>query len=222
MFTGIIEEMGIVKSIKSKVITIEANKIFDDLKLGDSVAVNGTCLTVSSFEGKTSPKIFNADITSETLSRTNLGNLKSGFKVNLERALTLNGRLGGHIVLGHIDGVGIIKNISKNAEDIELTIEVPTNLIKYIIEKGSVAVDGISLTVAKVNKNYFSVAIIPHTLKETILYYKKAGDKVNIENDIIGKYVEKLLSFNNINKNNDNKNSNINNINMEFLIKNGF
>lgn len=222
MFTGIIEEMGIVKSIKSKVITIEANKIFDDLKLGDSVAVNGTCLTVSSFEGKTSTKIFNADITSETLSRTNLGDLKSGFKVNLERALTLNGRLGGHIVSGHIDGVGIIKNISKNAEDIELTIEVPTNLIKYIIEKGSVAVDGISLTVAKVNKNYFSVAIIPHTLKETILYYKKAGDKVNIENDIIGKYVEKLLSFNNINKNNDNKNSNINNINMEFLIKNGF
>lgn len=216
MFTGIIEEMGIVKSIKSKVITIEANKIFDDLKLGDSVAVNGTCLTVSSFEGKTSPKIFNADITSETLSRTNLGDLKSGFKVNLERALTLNGRLGGHIVSGHIDGVGIIKNISKNAEDIELTIEVPPNLIKYIIEKGSVAVDGISLTVAKVNKNYFSVAIIPHTLKETILYYKKAGDKVNIENDIIGKYVEKLLSFNNIN---NNKNSNIN---MEFLIKNGF
>lgn len=216
MFTGIIEEMGIVKSIKSKVITIEANKIFDDLKLGDSVAVNGTCLTVSSFEGKTSPKIFNADITSETLSRTNLGDLKSGFKVNLERALTLNGRLGGHIVSGHIDGVGIIKNISKNAEDIELTIEVPPNLIKYIIEKGSVAVDGISLTVAKVNKNYFSIAIIPHTLKETILYYKKAGDKVNIENDIIGKYVEKLLSFNNIN---NNKNSNIN---MEFLIKNGF
>lgn len=222
MFTGIIEEMGIVKSIKSKVITIEANKIFDDLKLGDSVAVNGTCLTVSSFEGKVSPKIFNADITSETLSRTNLGDLKSGFKVNLERALTLNGRLGGHIVSGHIDEVGIIKNISKNAEDIELTIEVPPNLMKYIIEKGSVAVDGISLTVAKVNKNYFSVAIIPHTLKETILYYKKAGDKVNIENDIIGKYVEKLLSFNNINKNSNNKNSNINNINMEFLIKNGF
>lgn len=219
MFTGIIEEMGIVKSIKSKVITIEANKIFDDLKLGDSIAVNGTCLTVSSFEGKASPKIFNADITSETLSRTNLGDLKSGFKVNLERALTLNGRLGGHIVSGHIDGVGIIKNISKNAEDIELTIEVPPNLMKYIIEKGSVAVDGISLTVAKVNKNYFSVAIIPHTLKETILYYKKAGDKVNIENDIIGKYVEKLLPFNNINKNNNNKNSNIN---MEFLIKNGF
>lgn len=222
MFTGIIEEMGIVKSIKSKVITIEANKIFDDLKLGDSVAVNGTCLTVSSFEGKVSPKIFNADITSETLSRTNLGDLKSGFKVNLERALTLNGRLGGHIVSGHIDGVGIIKNISKNAEDIELAIEVPPNLMKYIIEKGSVAVDGISLTVAKVNKNYFSIAIIPHTLKETILYYKKAGDKVNIENDIIGKYVEKLLSFNNINKNSNNKNSNINNINMEFLIKNGF
>ncbi len=223
MFTGIIEEIGIVKSIRGKVITIEANKIFDDLKLGDSVAVNGTCLTVSSFEGKTFPKIFNADITSETLSRTNLGDLKSGFKVNLERALTLNGRLGGHIVSGHIDGVGIIKNISKNIDDIELTIEVPANLMKYIIEKGSIAVDGISLTIAEVNKNSFSVAIIPHTLKETILYYKKAGDKVNIENDIIGKYVEKLLSFNNINsENNYNKENKKSNINMEFLIKNGF
>lgn len=220
MFTGIIEEMGIVKSIKSKVITIEANKIFDDLKLGDSVSVNGTCLTVSSF----SNKIFNADITSETLSRTNLGDLKSGFKVNLERALTLNGRLGGHIVSGHIDGVGIIKNISKKSEDIELVIEVPTNLMKYIIEKGSVAVDGISLTVAKVdnNKNNFSVAIIPHTLKETVLYYKKAGDKVNIENDIIGKYVERLLSFNDFNFNNETNNKKNSNINMEFLIKNGF
>lgn len=220
MFTGIIEEMGIVKSIKSKVITIEANKIFDDLKLGDSVAVNGTCLTVSSF----SNKIFNADITNETLSRTNLGDLKSGFKVNLERALTLNGRLGGHIVSGHIDGVGIIKNISKKSEDIELVIEVPTNLMKYIIEKGSVAVDGISLTIAKVdnNKNNFSVAIIPHTLKETVLYYKKAGDKVNIENDIIGKYVERLLSFNDFNNEINNKKNNNSNINMEFLIKNGF
>lgn len=220
MFTGIIEEMGIVKSIKSKVITIEANKIFDDLKLGDSVSVNGTCLTVSSF----SNKIFNADITSETLSRTNLGDLKSGFKVNLERALTLNGRFGGHIVSGHIDGVGIIKNISKKSEDIELVIEVPTNLMKYIIEKGSVAVDGISLTVAKVdnNKNNFSVAIIPHTLKETVLYYKKAGDKVNIENDIIGKYVERLLSFNDFNFNNETNNKKNSNINMEFLIKNGF
>lgn len=216
MFTGIIEEIGIVKSVKSKVITIEANKIFEDLKLGDSVSVNGTCLTVASFENKIFPKIFNADITLETLSRTNLGELKSGFKVNLERALTLNGRLGGHIVSGHIDGVGIIKNISKNSDDIKLTIEVSPNLMKYIIEKGSVAVDGISLTVAEVNKNNFSVAIIPHTLKETILYYKKTGDKVNIENDIIGKYVEKLLSFNNIN---NDKNSNIN---MEFLIKNGF
>lgn len=220
MFTGIIEEMGIVKSIKSKVITIEANKIFDDLKLGDSVSVNGTCLTVSSF----SNKIFNADITSETLSRTNLGDLKSGFKVNLERALTLNGRLGGHIVSGHIDGVGIVKNISKKSEDIELVIEVPTNLMKYIIEKGSVAVDGISLTIAKVdnNKNNFSVAIIPHTLKETVLYYKKAGDKVNIENDIIGKYVERLLSFNDFNFNNETNNKKNSNINMEFLIKNGF
>lgn len=215
MFTGIIEEMGIVKSIKNSAITIEADKIFDDLKLGDSVAVNGTCLTISSF----SNKIFKADITSETLSRTNLGDLKSGFKVNLERALTLSKRLGGHIVSGHIDGVGIIKNISKNDRDIILKIEVPANLMKYIIEKGSVAVDGISLTVAEVNKNIFSIAIIPHTFNETILYYKKEGDKVNIENDIIGKYVEKLLQFNNCDNEKNNKNSNIN---MEFLIKNGF
>ena len=215
MFTGIIEEMGIVKSIKNNAITIEADKIFDDLKLGDSVAVNGTCLTISSF----SNKIFKADITLETLSRTNLGDLKSGFKVNLERALTLSKRLGGHIVSGHIDGVGVIKNISKNDRDIILKIEVPASLMKYIIEKGSVAVDGISLTVAEVNKNIFSIAIIPHTFKETILYYKKEGDKVNIENDIIGKYVEKLLQFNNFDNEKNNKNSNIN---MEFLIKNGF
>ena len=215
MFTGIIEEMGIVKSIKNNAITIEADKIFDDLKLGDSVAVNGACLTISSF----SNKIFNADITLETLSRTNLGDLKSGFKVNLERALTLSKRLGGHIVSGHIDGVGVIKNISKNDRDIILKIEVPASLMKYIIEKGSVAVDGISLTVAEVNKNIFSIAIIPHTFKETILYYKKEGDKVNIENDIIGKYVEKLLQFNNFDNEKNNKNSNIN---MEFLIKNGF
>ena len=148
-----------------------------------------------------------------------MGDLKSGFKVNLERALTLNGRLGGHIVSGHIDGVGIVKNISKSENDIILKIEVSANLMKYIIEKGSVAVDGISLTVAKVNKNNFSIAIIPHTFKETILFYKKEGDKVNIENDIIGKYVEKLLTFNNCNNGKNNKNSNIN---MEFLIKNGF
>lgn len=219
MFTGIIEEIGTVKSIKSKAITIEADKIFGDLKLGDSVAVNGTCLTVSSF----SNKIFNADITSETLNRTNLGDLKSGFKVNLERALTLNGRLGGHIVSGHVDGIGIIKNISQNSKDIILTVEVPFDLMKYIIEKGSVAVDGISLTIAEVNKNNFSIALIPHTFKETSLYYKKEGDKVNIENDIIGKYVEKLLFFNNTNNNEEIKNKSTNsNINMEFLIKNGF
>lgn len=218
MFTGIIEEIGTVKSIKSKVITIEADKIFEDLKLGDSVAVNGTCLTVSSF----SNKIFNADITSETLNRTNLGDLKSGFKVNLERALTLNGRLGGHIVSGHVDGIGIIKSISRNSKDIILTVEVPFDLMKYIIEKGSVAVDGISLTIAKVNKNNFSIALIPHTFKETSLYYKKKGDKVNIENDIIGKYVEKLLFFNNANSEEIKNKSTNSNINMEFLIKNGF
>ncbi len=213
MFTGIVEEIGTVKSVQSKVITIEASKIFDDLHLGDSVAVNGTCLTVSSFDNK----IFNADVTQETLNRTNLGSLKNGSKVNLERAMTLSGRFGGHIVSGHIDGVGSIKSMKKDDNAIILTIEVTKHLMKYIVEKGSVAVDGISLTVASLRDNTFSIAVIPHTLKETVLYYKKEGDKVNIENDVIGKYVERLLTFKE--DNNDSKKSNIT---MEFLLKNGF
>ncbi|WIH87290.1 riboflavin synthase [Brachyspira pilosicoli] len=213
MFTGIVEEIGTVKSVQSKVITIEASKIFDDLHLGDSVAVNGTCLTVSSFDNK----IFNADVTQETLNRTNLGSLKNGSKVNLERAMTLSGRFGGHIVSGHIDGVGSIKSMKKDDNAIILTIEVSKHLMKYIVEKGSVAVDGISLTVASLTDNSFSIAVIPHTLKETVLYYKKEGDKVNIENDVIGKYVERLLTFKE--DNNDSKKSNIT---MEFLLKNGF
>ncbi|PLV64472.1 riboflavin synthase [Brachyspira pilosicoli] len=213
MFTGIVEEIGTVKSVQSKVITIEASKIFDDLHLGDSVAVNGTCLTVSSFDNK----IFNADVTQETLNRTNLGSLKNGSKVNLERAMTLSGRFGGHIVSGHIDGVGSIKSMKKDDNAIILTIEVSKHLMKYIVEKGSVAVDGISLTVASLTDNSFSIAVIPHTLKETVLYYKKEGDKVNIENDVIGKYVERLLTFKEYN--NDSKKSNIT---MEFLLKNGF
>ncbi|MEI0748435.1 riboflavin synthase [Brachyspira pulli] len=213
MFTGIVEEIGTVKSVQSKVITIEASKIFDDLHLGDSVAVNGTCLTVSSFDNK----IFNADVTQETLNRTNLGSLKNGSKVNLERAMTLIGRFGGHIVSGHIDGVGSIKSMKKDDNSIILTIEVPKHLMKYIVEKGSVAVDGISLTVASLTDNTFSIAVIPHTLKETVLYYKKEGDKVNIENDVIGKYVERLLTFKE--DNNEDKKSNIT---MEFLLKNGF
>ncbi|WP_455145181.1 riboflavin synthase [Brachyspira pilosicoli] len=213
MFTGIVEEIGTVKSVQSKVITIEANKIFDDLHLGDSVAVNGTCLTVSSFDNK----IFNADVTQETLNRTNLGSLKNGSKVNLERAMTLSGRFGGHIVSGHIDGVGSIKSMKKDDNAIILTIEVSKHLMKYIVEKGSVAVDGISLTVASLTDNSFSIAVIPHTLKETVLYYKKEGDKVNIENDVIGKYVERLLTFKE-----DNNGSKKSNITMEFLLKNGF
>ena len=217
MFTGIVEEIGTVKSVQSKVITIEANKIFDDLHLGDSVAVNGTCLTVSSFDNK----IFNADVTQETLNRTNLGSLKNGSRVNLERAMTLSGRFGGHIVSGHIDGVGSIKSMKKDDNAIILTIEVPRQLMKYIVEKGSVAVDGISLTVASLTDNTFSIAVIPHTLKETVLYYKKEGDKVNIENDVIGKYVERLLTFKEDDKENSND-SKKSNITMEFLLKNGF
>ncbi|WP_300369160.1 riboflavin synthase [Brachyspira sp.] len=218
MFTGIVEEIGTVKSVQSKVIIIEANKIFDDLHLGDSVAVNGTCLTVSSFNNK----IFNADITQETLNRTNLGSLKNGSKVNLERAMSLQGRFGGHIVSGHIDGVGTIKSMKKDDNAIILTVEVAKSLMKYIVEKGSITVDGISLTVASLTDNTFSIAVIPHTLKETVLYYKKEGDRVNIENDIIGKYVERLLTFRDDDSKSNNHENNKSDITMEFLLKNGF
>lgn len=216
MFTGIVEEIGIIKSLHNKTITIEANKIFEDMHLGDSISVNGICLTVSSFKNK----IFNANVTQETLNRTNLGNLKSGSKVNLERAISLNRRFGGHIVSGHIDGVGNIKSMERDDNAIILTIEVPKHLMKYIVEKGSVAVDGISLTVASLRDNTFSISVIPHTLKDTILYYKKENDKVNIENDVIGKYVERLITFrDDFCKDSKKEESNIS---MEFLLKNGF
>ncbi len=215
MFTGIIEEMGTVISIsKSDVqskITIKADKIFSDLKLGDSIAVNGVCLTASAISGNT----FTADVMNETFSRTSFSKLNPKSHVNLERAMLSGGRFGGHIVSGHIDGTGIILDIKKDDNAVWYTITTENSILKYIIEKGSIAIDGISLTVAKVNGNSFSVSIIPHTSKETILSEKGIGDMVNLENDIIGKYVEKLLGFKEVIK----KESNVN---MDFLAKNGF
>lgn len=193
MFTGIVEEKGRIRSVRrgaaSAVLTIEGRIIFDDLKLGDSVAVNGVCLTVSSLSGSA----FTADVMHETLDRSGLGALGPGSPVNLERAMAADGRFGGHIVSGHIDGTGIITEIRRDDNAIWYTVRPGPGIMRYIVEKGSIAIDGISLTVAKAGPDRFSVSIIPHTAGETILGSKKAGDDVNLENDIIGKYVEKLM-----------------------------
>ena len=215
MFTGIVEEVGkvdnIKKGVKSSIITIIANKIFEDIHIGDSIAVNGVCLTVTNFNDNT----FTADVMNETLSRSSLGGLSKGSYVNLERAMPANGRFGGHIVSGHIDGTGEITKIQKDDNAIWYTVKANDSLMKYIVEKGSIAIDGISLTVAKVSDKNFSVSIIPHTAKETILSHRKIGDNVNLENDIIGKYVDKLINFRSDNKAQSN-------ITREFLIENGF
>lgn len=215
MFTGIIEEIGIIKNVKknnkSSIITIQGKKIFEDINIGDSISVNGVCLTVTTF----SNEIFTADVMNETLSRSSLSSLQNGSYVNLERAMSASGRFGGHIVSGHIDGTGKIIKIKRDDNAIWYTVTVEDNLIKYIVEKGSIAIDGISLTVANVNENSFSVSIIPHTSQETILSHRLVGDIVNIENDIIGKYVEKLITFEKNKKDESN-------ITMDFLINNGF
>ena len=214
MFTGIIEEIGTVKAINKKnnscELIIQAKKIMEDLAIGDSVATNGVCLTVTKINGSE----YHADVMNETLSRSNLGELSSLSKVNLERAMPANGRFGGHIVSGHIDGCGIITEIKQDGNAIWYTVHTTENLMKYIVRKGSIAIDGISLTVAKVTKETFSVSIIPHTAKETILFYKQKGDVVNLENDIVGKYIEKFLEIKQEVK--------TSNITREFLLKNGF
>lgn len=215
MFTGIIEEIGIIKNVKkdnkSSIITIQGKKIFEDINIGDSISVNGVCLTVTTF----SNEIFTADVMNETLSRSSLGSLKNGSYVNLERAMPASGRFGGHIVSGHIDGTGKVIKIERDNNAIWYTVTVENSLMKYIVEKGSIAIDGISLTVAKVNENSFSVSIIPHTSQETILSHRLVGDIVNIENDVIGKYVEKLITFEKNKKDESN-------ITMDFLINNVF
>ena len=213
MFTGIVEETGIVKAIYhgsvDSFIKVQADKIFEDMNIGDSIAVNGVCLTVTEFSGNT----FKADVMNETLERSSLGSLKNGSRVNLERAMAANGRFGGHIVSGNIDGTGIISKIQKDGIAVWYTISAKDEILRYIVEKGSIAIDGISLTVASVNDCDFKVSIIPHTASKTILSEKKIGDVVNLENDIVGKYVEKLLSP---------VKSDNNGISMETLAKNGF
>lgn len=214
LFTGIVEEIGVVENIKkgykSSKITIKANKILKDINLGDSVSTNGVCLTASNIYSE----YFEADIMAETLSRSNLGELKIGSSVNLERALSLQKRLGGHIVSGHIDGIGEIVSIYKDDNAVWISIKTSEYILKYIVEKGSIAVDGISLTVAYVDDYMFKVSIIPHTKNETTLLNKTVKDSLNLECDMIGKYVEKLLGV----STKESKSS----ISENFLIENGF
>jgi len=194
MFTGIIEEKGVVKSIKtegkSSRMIISAFKVLEDLKTGDSINTDGVCLTVTEF----SPTSFTVDVMPETMLRSTFGKLKPGSHVNLERALLLSDRLGGHLVNGHIDGTGIISRIRKDENAVWLSITAENPILRYIVEKGSVAIDGISLTVVNVDRHSFEVSVIPHTQAETTILTKKTGNAVNIECDIIGKYVEKLGS----------------------------
>ncbi|MCI8830797.1 MAG: riboflavin synthase [Lachnospiraceae bacterium] len=194
MFTGIVEEIGTVRQIKkgkhSAVLTISAGDVLDGTKTGDSIAVNGICLTVTAVL----PGAFMADVMHETLNRSALIGLSAGSPVNLERAMQANGRFGGHIVAGHVDGTGKIVKIERDDTAVWFTIQTKPELMRYIVEKGSVAIDGISLTVAKITESDFSVSAIPHTVKQTVLQEKRKGDLVNLETDIIGKYVEKLLS----------------------------
>ena len=193
MFTGIIEELGTIRSIRrgaaSAVLSIGAEAVLSDLRIGDSVAVNGVCLTATGVDGSG----FTADVMHETLRRSSLGALGPGSRVNLERAMAADGRFGGHIVSGHIDGTGTIAERRRDDNAVWYTVSAPPALLRYIVEKGSIAIDGISLTVASVEADRFSVSVIPHTAAVTLLGAKGPGDVVNLETDIIGKYVERLL-----------------------------
>ena len=208
MFTGIIEESGKIRTITQDKITVIAKTVLEDTKLGDSIAVNGVCLTVT----KLGSDYFEADVSPETMRVTALETLKTGSIVNLERAVQVGSRLGGHIVSGHIDGLGRTKLIKKEGSFYNLSIELPPELTKYVAKKGSITIDGISLTVADIQGADITIAIIPHTFENTNLKTLKVGDFVNTETDILAKYVEKFLSTG------DNKSG----ISMEFLIEHGF
>lgn len=189
MFTGIIEEIGTIQTMGGGMLRIGVKLVLDGLHVGDSIAVNGVCLTVTDFDAQS----FTADVMPETFRRTSLGALAVGSAVNLERALTLTGRLGGHIVSGHIDGTGQILTVQEEKNARVFRIAAPSAILYYIVEKGSVALDGVSLTVAAVTEKWFSVSLIPHTRQVTTLHAKKPGGRINIETDIVGKYTEKFL-----------------------------
>ena len=195
MFTGIVEEIGTVKQVirgtRSSHFVIAADKVLNDTNIGDGICTSGVCLTVTNM-GK---DYFEADVMAETMRRSKLGSLSQGSCVNLERALSLQTRLGGHIVSGHIDGTGIITRMEREENAVWVTVTAEPALLKYMIEKGSITIDGISLTIAYVDDTCFRVSIIPHTAGETTLLTQKVGDTVNLECDMIGKYVERLLHF---------------------------
>lgn len=193
MFTGIIEEIGKVKAItrgaNSIRLTIAVKKILDDIHIGDSICTNGVCLTVTTFDNDS----YTADVMPETMNRTNFKDLRINDLVNCERAMPAIGRFGGHIVSGHIDGTGIISKMTRDDKAIRVKIETRPEILRYIVEKGSITIDGISLTVTDVSSFDFGVSIIQHTQDETTLTKKKIGDTVNLENDIVGKYIEKFV-----------------------------
>ncbi|PPD58657.1 riboflavin synthase [Dehalogenimonas etheniformans] len=189
MFSGIIEETGTISSVSASSLSISASIIFAELKLGDSVAVNGVCLTVTEIKNKT----FNVDVMPETLKRSTLGKLRTGDSVNLERALTLSGRLGGHLVEGHIDDTGVIERIEFEGDSELVTIASPPGVMRYVVEKGFIAVDGLSLTVTGRTETNFKVSLVSFTRMCTTMGRKKVGDKVNLEADIIAKYVENFM-----------------------------
>jgi len=189
VFTGIVEEVGVVAKISDNGMTVRASKVLEDVKLGDSIAVNGTCLTAVSF----TKSEFSVDLSPETMRRTSLGQLSEGSSVNLERALLASDRMGGHIVQGHVDGTGRIMSSKTEGDSIIFRVRIPKRLNPYIVEKGFVAVDGISLTVVKRGASSFTLAVIPYTLKNTSLASLSVGDRVNLEADILAKYVESLL-----------------------------
>ena len=214
MFTGLIEEIGIITELQKQESRcrygIRGKKIFTNLKLGDSISVNGVCLTVSA----RNKLEFQADVMNETLSRSTMNGLKVGSRVNLERAMAVGDRFGGHMVTGHVDGTGIITKRLRDGNAIRYVVQTEEEICKCMVEKGSVAMDGISLTIVSVSEKEFSVSVIPHTEKETILCDKREGDSVNIETDIIGKYAKKLFGISE--KEEKSK------ITMEFLCSHGF
>ncbi|MDK2823716.1 MAG: riboflavin synthase [Clostridia bacterium] len=215
MFTGLVEELGTIKAINngpaSSLLKITAKTVLQDVKIGDSIAVNGVCLTVVNFTGGD----FEAQVMAETLKKTNLRDLKIGDKVNLERALRMGDRLGGHLVSGHVDGVGQIIEQTKHDIAIVTRIKAPDDVLNYLIPKGSVSVDGISLTVVDVNDRDFTISLIPHTMSITTLGIKKVGDYVNLESDMIGKYVKRFI-------NNESKLDKRKDLSLTFLAENGF
>lgn len=218
MFTGLVEELGKIKSIakgtKSARLTIEGQVVLQDVKLGDSIAVNGTCLTVVEYTQRS----FTADVMPETVRSTVLAELKPGDVVNLERTLRLGDRLGGHIVSGHVDGVGVIRSKERSDNAIVVTIEAPPQVMRYIIAKGSIAIDGTSLTIVDYGADWFSVSLIPHTASLTTVGLKESGSKVNLEADVLGKYVAKLLGL----PSGDEKKQTSSGLTMEFLQQHGF